>query len=77
MQNINLANYQILELHPVLGDGIQAPGYLILRQFGTQWATHFYNEQDGGFHHGHYFATLDEAEDNFKKRVAWYSGPTD
>jgi len=64
MQTLNLANHQILKLHPVL------------RQFGEQWATHFYNDQDGGFHHGHYFATLDKAEADFLKRVAQYS-PTE
>jgi len=72
-----LETQQILKLHPVLGDGAQAPGHLVLRQFGEQWATHFYNDQDGGFHHGHYFATLDKAEDDFKKRVAEYSIPAE
>lgn len=68
-----LAYQQILNLHPVLGDGAQAPGHIVLRQFGEQWATHFYNDQDGGFHHGHYFASLEKAEADFDKRVAQYS----
>jgi len=71
-----LATQKILKLHPVLGDGAQAPGHVVLRQFGQQWATHFYNDQDGGFHHGHYFASLEKAEADFEKRVAQYSGPT-
>jgi hypothetical protein len=68
-----LATQQIIKSHPVAGDGAQAPGCLVLRQFGTQYATHFYNEQDGGFYHGHYFSKLADAEVDFNRRVTQYA----
>jgi hypothetical protein len=71
-----LAAKQIIKSHPVPGDGDQAPGFLVLRQFGQQWATHFYNAQDGGFHHGHYFAKLTDAKTDFSHRVANYAPAT-
>jgi hypothetical protein len=68
-----LATKQIIKSHLVPGDGAQAPGFVTLRQFGAQWATHFYNAQDGGFHHGHYFANLAQAEIDFARRVKQYA----
>jgi hypothetical protein len=68
-----LATQQIIKSHPVAGDGTQAPGCLVLRKFGEQYATHFYNEQDGGFHHGHYFSNLPDAEADFARRVSNYA----
>ena len=65
---------QIIKAHPVPGDGAQAPGFLTLRQWGQQYATHFYNSQDGGFHHGHYFSNLPDAEADFARRVSEYAG---
>lgn len=67
-----LATKQIIKSHPIPGDGAQAPGFVTLRQWGEQYATHFYNSQDGGFHHGHYFSKLDDAETNFARRVKQY-----
>jgi hypothetical protein len=64
----------ILKSHPIPGDGVQAPGYVTLRQWAPdQWATHFYNRQDGGFHHGRYFSGLDNAEADFTRRVTEYA----
>lgn len=68
-----LATKQIIKSHPVAGDGAQATGCLVLRQLGQQYATHFYNAQDGGFHHGHYFSRLDDAEADFARRVTEYA----
>lgn len=67
-----LASKQIIKSAPIHGGGGQAPGFIVLRQFGSQWATHFYNTQDGGFHHGHYFPNLDKAEADFTERVNRY-----
>ena len=68
-----LQAYPIIKSHSVPGDGAQAPGYVTLTQFGEQYATHFLNEQDGGFHHGHYFSTLAQAEADFAQRVSNYA----
>jgi hypothetical protein len=43
---------------------------------GQQYATHFYNSQDGGFHHGHYFTNLSNAEADFARRVTEYAPAT-
>lgn len=64
----------ILKSHPVPGDGVQAPGFVTLRDWGDgQWATHFYNVQDGAFHNGHYFTSLADAEANFARRLTEYA----
>ncbi|MEG4009905.1 hypothetical protein QUA41_28630 [Microcoleus sp. Pol11C1] len=68
-----LQTYPIINSHPIPGDGAQAPGCLVLTQWGGQWATHFYNEQDGGFHHGHYFNNLTDAEVDFAHRLTEYA----
>ncbi|MEG5173224.1 hypothetical protein [Microcoleus sp. B3-D7] len=68
-----LAAKQIIKSHPVPGDGAQASGFVTLRQWGQQYATHFYNAQDGGFHHGHYFPNLSQAETDFACRVNGYA----
>jgi hypothetical protein len=67
-----LQTHQIIKSHPVTGDRVRAPGCVTLTQWGAQWATHFYNEQDGGFHHGHYFTNLNDAEADLARRVAEY-----
>jgi hypothetical protein len=71
-----LATKQIIKSHLVPGDGAQAPGFVTLRQLGQQYATHFYNSQDGGFHHGHYFTNLSNAEADFARRVTEYAPAT-
>lgn len=64
----------ILKSHNISGDGAQAPGAITLRQWGPgQYATHFYNVQDGGFHHGRYFGNLPDAEADFARRVTQYA----
>ncbi|MEG4263735.1 hypothetical protein QUA41_27785 [Microcoleus sp. Pol11C1] len=68
-----LQAHEIINYHPVPGDGVRAPGRVTLTQWGGQWATHFYNEQDGGFHHGHYFNNLTDAEVDFAHRLTEYA----
>lgn len=62
----------IIESHSVFGDGFQSPGYVTLRKWGEQWATHFYNTQDSGFYYGQYWDKLSDAENSFKNRVKKY-----
>jgi len=73
---MNAQNHPILKSHPIPGDGAQAPGRITLREWrkDKEWATHFYNVQDGGFYYGHYFTDLREAEANFELRVKEYLG---
>jgi hypothetical protein len=72
---MNAQSHPILKSHPIPGDGCQAPGRITLREWGKEeWATHFYNAQDGGFYYGHYFTDLREAEANFELRVKEYLG---
>lgn len=54
------------------GDGIQAPGYVVLcvdpaSRFGA-WRVHFWNAQDGGFHGGSYHDTVVEGAEAFAVR---------
>lgn len=63
---------RIIKSHYVPGGGGQAKGFVILRQWGERWVTHFYNCQDGGFYCGHYWNTLNDAESSFKNRVEEY-----
>lgn len=50
---------------PVAGDGIQAPGAVVLRDMGPRadcrFVVHFYNDQDGGYHNGSYFVSYQYA----------------
>ena len=64
----------IIKSHNIPGDGTQAPGAVTLRQWGeNQWATHFYNAQDSGFHSGRYFGSLSKAEADFARRMTEYA----
>lgn len=60
----------LVEASPVFGDGIQAPGYIVLcntRQ--EQYATYFFNEQDGGCHSGSYHDSEAQAFEAYDQRV--------
>lgn len=49
-----------------------AEGEIVLRKAnspGPKYVTHFHNIQDGGYHIGHYFDDLAEAERDFANRV--------
>ncbi|RWD43916.1 hypothetical protein [Mesorhizobium sp.] len=37
------------------GDGIQAPGTIVLVQYPDKWLVWFHNRQDGGGYHGGYY----------------------
>lgn len=58
----------------VPGFGSQAEGAEVLRDMGPRaphrWATHFRNDQLGGYHGGDYFETWEEAVAGFEKRAA-------
>ena len=62
----------ILASFPISGDGVQAPGAVVLRELGGQYVTHFFNAQDGGYYHGHYFPKtlggFTDAAADFKSR---------
>lgn len=53
----------------ITGGGPTAPGYITLCHTGTEYVTHFFNTNDGGFHIGHYFASMDPAMVDFIQRV--------
>jgi len=40
----------------------------VLARYNGQYVTWMHNSDDGGFYHGHYFAGLEDAEDDFKNR---------
>ena len=52
-----------------IAGGGSAPGHITLCWTGSEYATHFFNTDDGGFHIGHYYASLDPAMVDFIARV--------
>lgn len=66
--------WQVVKLEACQGDGVQAPGYVVMTYTGgssaIQYAVHFFNVQDGGFHGGQYCQGLPRAERVFFERVA-------
>lgn len=45
---------------------------LVIRNWHSQYTpfvVHVFNEQDGGFHHGHYCETLERANEVFDQRA--------
>lgn len=67
---------QARALYPMAGDGIQAPGALIIRALPDNdihpFAVHFLNLQSGGYHAGDYCETLAEAESAYASRCRRY-----
>jgi hypothetical protein len=65
-----------LREHHTPGGGATAPGAVVLRDLGTdrlhRYATHWRNDQDGGFYWGHYFKEdeLGDANRDFDERAA-------
>lgn len=47
---------------------------IVLREkhTGDEWVTHYYNIELGGYSHGHYFFSLEEAEKDFQERIEPY-----
>jgi len=69
--------WTILKHVSVNGDGVQAPGAIVMCQIADTrrpFAVHFFNEQDGGFHMGSYCEDRAEAEDVYAMRVLKYLG---
>ena len=55
-------------------DAITAEGEIVLRDKGEQckfhrYVVHFHNRQDGGYYHGDYCHTIEEANAAFEARV--------
>ncbi len=44
---------------------------IVLREWkeGTEWVTHVFNHQDGGFYYGRYFRDKEQAITDYLKRV--------
>lgn len=64
-----------LKSHSISRQPAQPPGEVVLREWEeNQWAVHFYNSEAGGYCHGHYFSSLEEAEVDFAKQVKRWSG---
>ena len=65
---------QILRTFTTTARGPYAPGEILLRTnpndvTGCWFVTHFHNLQSDSYSHGHYFEDLDEANEDFEKRV--------
>jgi hypothetical protein len=65
--------------YPIPGDGIQAPGWVVLCRFtelhAEQWVTWFYNAQDRGLHQGDYTQMGEEvAVQMYERRCARHKG---
>lgn len=56
------------------GNGIQAPGTVVLRDKGEsslhRYVTHRRNDQVGGYYHGHYFDSYADAFEDYTARCA-------
>lgn len=65
--------WEVVERTEVKGDGIQAPGFVVMSTTGEvpfAYAVHFFNAQDGGFHSGDYCKDLTEASASYRDKVA-------
>ena len=69
-------NEVVLKSHRIPKQPGLAEGQIILREWraGEEWATHFYNLEDGGYYHGHYFNSLEAGEADFEERVQQEAG---
>ena len=43
---------------------------IVLRFINGEYVTHFYNVEDGGYHHGHYFSSETVARADYHSRVS-------
>ena len=43
---------------------------IVLRYINREYVTHFYNVEDGGYHHGHYFSSETVARADYHSRVS-------
>lgn len=58
--------------HPVLAaKRIDSFRVLVVREWkaGREWVVHTFNEQDGGFHHGHYVESMERAMEVFDAKA--------
>lgn len=54
------------------GDGVQAPGTVVLVQYWDTYTVWFHNRQDGGYHAGDYCDNYQQGVEAFCKRVLRY-----
>ena len=71
---IEAAKRGALQFHGMDGDGVQAPGAIVIRDLGGvhPFVVHFANTQSGGYHSGSYCQTLDQAIARFNERKGRY-----
>ncbi len=61
---------KVLKSHPLPKEPATPPGEIVLREWEPGvWATHFHNQEAGGYGFGHYLTSLEEAETDFEKRI--------
>lgn len=51
------------------GDGLQAPGTIVLVQYPDHWVVWFHNRQDGGYHAGSYGDNYQQGVEDFCRSV--------
>jgi hypothetical protein len=71
---IEKARAESIEFYGMDGDGMQAPGAIVIREVGGYhpFAVYFANTQCGGYCHGDYCETLDEAQEAFVAKCNRY-----
>lgn len=71
---IEQAKRASLQFYGMDGDGVQAPGAVVIRDVGGvhPFVVHFANTQSGGYHEGSYCQTLEKAIARFNERVSRY-----
>ena len=64
----------VIDFAPMVGDGIQAPGAIVLRKSrgAHPYVVHFYNAQDDAFYYGDYCATEHEGRRAFDQKCERY-----
>jgi hypothetical protein len=68
--------WQVMAATEVRGDGVQAPGSVVLSYTGNApqpYVAHFFNSQDGGFHAGNYCTDSHAAYRAYHAKVARYT----
>ena len=69
------AAFAAVDFHGMDGDGIQAPGAIVVREVNggvDKYAVHFANTQSGGFHGGYYTNSIVEARAELRERARRY-----
>jgi len=65
--------WRLLSAHKGVGDLIQAPGYITLCRIRRgEFAVHFFNVQDKGYHGGDYIRSQEAAMNSYIRRIQQY-----